>query len=83
MKAFFSSKQNKANCTFGGVSSCAFSAMLALGTVLAVSIFVFAIISYRIISIIWIIALYFIITRKISYTDKRGYSQNDFIARVA
>lgn len=84
MKAFFSSKQNKADCTFGGAfSSRAFSVILALGTVLAVSIFVFAIIYSRIISIIWILALSIIITRKILYSDKKAYSQNDFIAAKA
>ena len=52
MKSLFKSEQNKANRTFGvASSSCAFSVIRVLGTVLAVSIIIFAIISHSVISI--------------------------------
>ena len=82
MKSLFKSEQNKANRTFGvASSSCAFSVIRVLGTVLAVSLFVIAIISVSVISIIWIIMLSSIIITTYSLiNNKIGYSQKNLYA---
>ncbi len=85
MKTLFRSEQNKANCTFGAASSsCAFSITRVLGTVLAVSIIIFAIISrsvicISIISIIWLM-LSAIINEKNMIKNEIGYSQKNSYA---
>ncbi len=83
MKSLFKSEQNKANCTFGvASSSCAFSVIRVLGTVLAVSIIIFAIISHSVISIsiiIWLI-LSVIIKGKNLIVNEIGYSQKSPLA---
>lgn len=88
MKTLFRSEQNKANCTFGAASSsCAFSITRVLGTVLAVSIIIFAIISHSvicisiisIISIIWLM-LSAIINEKNMIKNEIGYSQKNSYA---
>ena len=80
MKSLFKSEQNKANRTFGvASSSCAFSVIRVLGTVLAVSIIIFAIISHSVISIsiiIWLILSVIIIKEKNLIVNEIGYSQN-------
>ena len=76
MKTLFQSEQNKANCTFGAASSsCAFSIIRVLGTVLAVSIIIFAIISHSIISIMWLMLSAIIIKGKNFTLNEIGYSQ--------
>ena len=82
MKTLFQSMTNKAGCTFGAVSSsCACSLIHALGTVLAVSLFVIAIISVSVISIMWIIMLSSIIITTYSLiNNKIGYSQKNLYA---
>ena len=82
MKTLFKSEQNKANCTFGAASSsCAFSIIRVLGTVLAVSIIIFAIISHSVIciSIIWLM-LSAIINEKNMIKNEIGYSQKNSYA---
>ena len=83
MKSLFKSEQNKANRTFGVASSCAFSVIRVLGTVLAVSIIIFAIISHSVISIsiiIWLILSVIIIKGKNLIVNEIGYSQKSPLA---
>lgn len=85
MKSLFKSEQNKANRTFGvaSSSSCAFSVIRVLGTVLAVSIIIFAIISHSVISIsiiIWLILSVIIIKGKNLIVNEIGYSQKSPLA---
>lgn len=84
MKSLFKSEQNKANRTFGvDSSSCAFSVIRVLGTVLAVSIIIFAIISHSVISIsiiIWLILSVIIIKGKNLIVNEIGYSQKSPLA---
>lgn len=84
MKSLFKSEQNKANRTFGvASSSCAFSVIRVFGTVLAVSIIIFAIISHSVISIsiiIWLILSVIIIKEKNLIVNEIGYSQKSPLA---
>ena len=58
MKTLFQSMTNKAGCTFGAVSSsCACSLIHALGTVLAVSLFVILVLGLCLLSVCAILVI--------------------------